>query len=495
MCAGLFLWGCSGKDDTGQDTAEEAIDLIWPEKRVPASIADHELVGITSGNQTAAQVAPAGDVDGDGLDDILVGVDLYDGAFLGGGGAFVMMSANLSPEVALGESALLLTGEAEQDVAGHSMLGNYDLDGDGHAEVLVTAYQHDNAELDQGRIYLHWGADLPSSGVQGLGEAPVILEGNTELDRLGHRLVWAGDVDGDGIQELLTSSYGASVDGENTGIAHLVSGVDLQDGTWQMADLAHTALRGEEARDAAGFYATGVEDVDGDGRADLLVGAPKANGAEPNSGVLYPVFSSELVFGGEMDLDRTKGGISGTLAGMECCGVAGIGDVDGDGRGDAMAGAPIGGADLALRGEAFVFLASTISGDGFRTTEAADHVIFHLQAGALVGSAVGGFGDWDQDGRGEFLVGAAGLNEVGDNAGAALLFFGEDLVDAPELGMEDARHIFLADRAWQHFGRTVSHGGDINGDGRLDLLVGAPMEPLEWDRGPGSAYVYLAPSP
>jgi hypothetical protein len=262
-----------------------------------------------------------------------------------------------------------------------------------------------------------------------------------------------------------------------------------------MADLAHTNILGEEARDAAGFYATGVEDVDGDGRADLLVAAPKADGEEANSGVLYPVFSSDLVLGGEIALDRTKGGISGTLAGLECCNVAGVGDLDGDGRGDAMAGAPIGGLELALRGEGFVFLAPTLAGQGFRTTESADHVIVHLQAGALVGSAVGGFGDWDQDGMGEFLVGVAGLNEEGDNAGAALLFFGADLVGAPELGVEDARHIFLAEREWQHFGRSVSQGGDINGDGRLDLLVGAPMEPLVWDRGPGSAYVFLAPSP
>jgi len=462
---------------------------------VSAAAADYELVGITSGNQTGAQVAPAGDVDGDGLDDILVGTDLYDGAFLGGGGAFVMMSANLSPEVALGDSALLLTGEAEQDAAGHSLLGNYDLDGDGHTEVLVTAYQHDDVELDQGRIYLHWGADLPATGVQSLGEAPLILEGNVQLDRLGHRVEWAGDVDGDGFQELLTSSYGASVEGENIGVVHLVSGIDLVNGTWQMADLAHTALLGEAARDAAGFYATGIEDTDGDGRADLLVGAPKANGAEANSGVLYPVFSSELVLGGEFALDRTRGGISGTFAGMECCNVAGVGDVDGDGRGDAMAGAPIGGSEFPLQGEAFVFLAPTLAGEGFRTTEAADHRVVHPQAGALVGSAVGNFGDWDQDGLADVLVGAAGLDEVGDNAGAALLFFGADLVGSPDVGVEDARHIFLADRAWQHFGRSVSNGGDINGDGQPDVLVGAPMEPLEWDRGPGSAYVFLVPSP
>jgi hypothetical protein len=489
--------GCPQKDDTDScpDTGDTGEGLIWPEQRVPATAADHVLVGITSGNQTGAQVAPAGDVDGDGLDDILVGVDLFDGAFLGGGGAFVMMSANLSAEVALGDSALLLTGEAEQDAAGHSILGNYDLDGDGHAEVLVTAYQHDGVELDQGRIYLHWGADLPSTGVQSLSEAPLILEGNAQLDRLGHRVEWVGDVDGDGFQELLTASYGATVDGENTGVGHLVSGIDLVNGTWQIADLAHTTLLGEFARDAAGFYGTGVEDMDGDGRADLLVGAPKANGIEANSGVLYPVFSSDLVLGGEVALDRTKGGISGTFAGMECCNVAGVGDLDGDGRGDVMAGAPIGGSDLPLRGEAFVFLAPTLAGEGFRTTESADHVIVHPQAGALVGSSVGGFGDWDQDGLGEILVGVAGLNEVGDNAGAALLFFGADLVGSPELGMEDARHIFLADREWQHFGRSVSNGGDINGDGRPDVLVGAPMEPLEWDRGPGSAYVFLAPSP
>jgi hypothetical protein len=493
----MILVGCPQKDDTDScpDTGEEGEGLIWPEQRVPASVADYVLVGITSGNQTGAQVAPAGDVDGDGLDDILVGVDLYDGAFLGGGGAFVMMAANLQPEVALGEAALLLTGEGELDVAGHSLLGNYDLDGDGHAEVLVTAYQHDDVELDQGRIYLHWGADLPSTGIQSLGEAPVILEGNAQLDRLGHRVEWVGDVDGDGIKDLLTSSYGASIDGLNVGVAHLISGAEIRDGVWRMEDIAHTNFLGEEKQDAAGFYATGVDDVDGDGRPDLFLAAPKADAGVSNGGVLYPVFSSDLLLGGEVLLDRTKGGISGTVLAMQCCAVASAGDVDGDGRGDVLAGASAGGSDFTLQGEAFLFLAPTLAEDGFRTTDAADLRVTHPQEGAHVGSSVGSFGDWDQDGLGEILVGVAGLNEVGDNAGAVLLFFGADLLGRSELGVEDARHIFLADREWQHFGRSVSRGGDINGDGRPDLLVGAPMEPMEWDRGPGSAYVYLAPSP
>ncbi|MGH8575567.1 MAG: FG-GAP-like repeat-containing protein [Gammaproteobacteria bacterium] len=389
----------------------------------------------------AEAVAGIGDVNGDGVTDLLVGAPQQ---FLAGninqGRAFVFSGADRSLLLTLNHPA------PQQGLAlfGSAVAGIGDVNGDGRADLLVGApSQTVGGRADQGQAYVLSGAD----GRLLLTLNNPIAQAETAF---GAAVAGAGDVNGDGLPDLLVGAPEQNVGGSfNRGQAFVFSGADGR--VLLTLDLLESFRRNS----GFGSAVAAAGDVNGDGAPDLLVGQT------------FEVDGGVLVFSGAdgsvlRTLDRPPG-VEGVSFGEA---VAGIGDVNGDGVPDLAVGAPFTGVGGAFRqGRAFVFSGADAS--LLRTLDLPIPDSF-----AELGNALSAAGDVNGDGVPDLLVGAPGQDR-------ALVFGGADAsvlltldTPSPDPG---------------GFGEVVAGIGDVDRDGAPDFLVGAPRQ--------GRAFVFVSTPP
>jgi len=374
--------------------------------------ADARVSGLNAGDRAGHPVAGAGDVDGDGYDDLLVAAH-QESSFALQAGAVYLLRGPLTGELSVGEAEATWQGEAELDLAGAGIDGGADLDGDGSLDLAVGAFDHAGSA---GAAYLVPGAEL---GTASLSEAPVRMVGEEPGDSAGRELAVAGDVNGDGQADLLVGAWGQDELGPESGAAYLFYGPLRSSGSMGLADVK---LLGEAAGDKAGFSVASAGDTDGDGYADLLVGAPYSDTRSTDGGAAYLLrgpLTSSLV-----DLGSAQATFSGDrediLAGYD---VHSAGDFDGDGDDDIAVGAPLAGLGVSANGAVYIVLAPMA---GSICSCSSDAVLWAVDAAARAGSSLGGGGDIDGDGYDDLLIGAPGVISSDGTTGGAFLVLGAD---------------------------------------------------------------------
>lgn len=286
-------------------------------------------------------VAVAGDVNGDGWVDILAGAPLYDTTFGTAYGRVYVLSgewiartgAGLNPSTQPTLTTIL--GNWNHDDLGQAVAPFGDLDGNGLADFVVGA-DH-GGPLNGG----YFGVVM-----NGASTMFVQVTGSAPSEHFGSALAACGDVDGDGIQDLLVGAWGSAANGP---AGSQRGRVEMIRGAWLLATgsgLPPTVSRsvwarpGESDFDLYGWRVTAVGDLDLDGAQDVAVSAVQFNQALPPRPGFVDVLSGRdghLLF-------RTFGATPGALFGN---GLAGVGDIDGDGQPDLGIGAPtdaVGGA-------------------------------------------------------------------------------------------------------------------------------------------------------
>ncbi len=413
-----------------------------------------------------AALAPAGDVNGDGYADVIVGAYLYDNDQGNEGMACVYTgsAAGLS-------KAPAWTVEGDQDNAylGVTVAGAGDVNGDGFDDVIVGLERIDVVLIDDGQAVLYLG----SAG--GLAPLPAwSAHGVHEEEYFGVHVGGAGDVNGDGFDDVIVGAHFFTGSFLREGRAFVYHGGPLGPGT----AAAWTADGGQaDARLGARLGPAG--DVNGDGFDDVLVGAYAYDGGETDEG-------RALVFlGSPGGLSTTaawsaEGNQEGALFGRS---VSSAGDVNGDGFDDVLIGAERFDDTHLNEGAAFLYLGSTT---GLSTQPAWSAT--GGQDDASFGAAVAAAGDVNRDGFADILVGAPGFSNGQVREGRAFLYLGS----ASGAGLAPA-WIAESDLAVASFGRALSAAGDVDRDGRSDILVGAPLfgngQPTE-----GRSFLYLAPA-
>lgn len=396
-------------------------------------------------------------------------------------------------------------GDASFDCHGHALACGGDFDGDGVGD--VATYEKDfssGTPYDQGVLRVFSGASGSQIHyVRGPAE-------NADYGRYG--LIFVPDLDGDGHDELAVSYVMDGTNGSGSGRVDVISGKTRQ---------KIRTLYGATAGDQFGFSLALAGDVDADGTADLLVGAPSyhVDGvvrglARVHSGkdgsVIWSIFGSgpehfghDVDGAGDVDADghddilvgAKKDGTAGSQAGAarvysgrdgtllhtflgESPGaeagytVAGIGDVDGDGCDDVAVGSPYDSTGGELAGAVSLWSGRTGSRIGTLVGDA---------AGDLFGLGLAKIGDVDFDGVPDFVVGAPGNDALGDWTGQVKVFSGAD---------RSVLKTLLGGMAKEAFGYQVAGGGDLNGDELPDFAVTAEYWYTATQTWVGRVYVY-----
>ncbi len=425
-------------------------------------VADLTLLGAAAGDYFGFSVAGAGDVNGDGWDDVVVGAYGNDAGGAAAGRSYVYFGAATPDAVA----DLTMTGAAASDYLGFAVAGAGDVNHDGYADWVVGAYGNDGGGANAGRAYVFYGGASPNS------TADLTLTGAAASDWFGYAVAGAGDVNGDSYDDVVVGAYYNDAGGTNAGRAYVFYGGTGPDAT---ADLTFT---GAAAGDYFGRAVAGAGDVDGDGYDDVVVGAYYNDAGGTDAGRAYLFYggaSTDLI----PDVVYT-GEAAGNSFGYV---LTGLGDVNGDGYGDVAIGAYRNGAAGTDAGRAYVYY----GGDTPDTV--ADITLTGAAASDAYGVAVGCAGDVNHDGHPDLIVAATGNDAGGSNAGAAYVV---DVGPPPAVAYR--LHKTLAGTTtYSWYGSAVGAAGDMDGDGYADVIVGAWNEFTGYTNR-GNAYVYFGPS-
>jgi hypothetical protein len=430
---------------------------------------------LLGGDQETAQlgvhVADAGDVNGDGYADAIVGANLYDAGETDEGAAFVFLgSASGIADGEAANAATQLESNQSDSLFGRSVAGAGDVNGDGYADVIVGARLYDQDQNDEGAAFIFHGGPggIPDGNPD---TSATVIQSNQGGAGLGICTAGAGDVNGDGYADVIVGAWSYDAVPNNEGAAFVFHG-----GAGGIADgdptTAATQLESDQGGSTFGVTCAGAGDVNGDGHADVIVGSRDYDNPENNEGGAF-VFLGSASGIADATPATAHARLESDQAGAELgWGVAGAGDVNGDGYSDVIVGAIGYDAGENAEGAAFIFLGSST---GIASgTPATAHAQLESDQGNAQLYAVGGAGDVNGDGYGDVIVGAHFYDSGEDNEGAAWVFLGGQ-GGIPDGNPSTAYAQLESDQPDAELGLSAAGAGDVNGDGYADVIAGAHL--------------------
>jgi hypothetical protein len=413
----------------------------------------------------------------------------------------------------LRNAGAVFTGSEASDKFGHSVSAAGDVNGDGSGDFLVGAHQNAGDFLNDppGRVYLFYGAPGVTAGGAGEAVADAIFVGEDNAWETGFSVAAAGDVDGDGYDDILIGANRAETNNHTgSGRVYLIWGDPALGGTVNLAALSASqgvVINGADTSDLLGSSLDGVGDVDGDGAPDILIGAhgeglTEGQNARGSAYVLYGDAALPALIEIEAPVGATVLKLTGAATSDDTGeAVAGAGDVDADGFADLLIGAERAPSGAATNGAAYIVYggAALPGAISLSSLGALGTVVNGQFTGDVLSNDLDGGGDLDDDGFADVVIGALTSDVVAaqDQGRAYVLFGGPALaasINASTIGASTPGLVLNGIDPFDAAGSGVACGGDFNGDGVSDLLVASSAADPNGDSGAGEVAVLLGRS-
>jgi hypothetical protein len=404
-------------------------------------------------------VSDAGDVNGDGYDDWLVGAHSYSTTNSNAGKAYLYLgsASGLSTTPAWTSS-----GNDQVDAYyGRSVSGVGDVNNDGYDDWLVGADGYDTSNANAGRAYLYLG----SSSISGTTPFWTSSGQDQANANYGQSISGAGDINGDGYSDWLVSApFYDNSPGWDQGRVYLYLGSSSISGT----TFSWTDSGDNQSGSNYGYSVSGAGDVNGDGFDDWLVGAYNYDTSNVDAGKAYLYLGRDSSISLISEKWRSSG--DDVFNGYFGSSVSSAGDVNGDGYDDWLVGAYYYTITTpyvrSTAGKAYLYLGS----ENIRYTENAWNSSGDDQTSAWYGRSVSNAGDINGDGFDDWLIGADIYDTTYINAGKVYLYLGSSDISGTIPSWTSSGD---NDQASTTYGYSVASAGDVNGDGLSEWLVGA----------------------
>lgn len=364
-----------------------------------------------------------------------------------------------------GNTFVRIDGPLQQAGFGRHVAVAPDGDADGTADLLVGA-----PDRFGGAVFLFASSALVNADRLTANEAAASFLARDPVDGLGSAGGAVDDLDGDGFPELALGAPGNAANGAEAGVVWIVRGGTPLGLGGDPAELASWSLVGEPG-DRLGTRVAGG-DLDGDGLAELLVGAPGSDLGGAEAGVVAVFSGTDGARGGSLDLSDSAALLAGRPGDRLGTALAVCADADGDGTAELGIGAQHAGNGEARGAGSFQYVAGASLPAWAAATDAAWLNLVGDHAGDALGADFACPGDSDADGLGDTFVGAPGVDRAGADGGTVFALFGPGRAELTLAASEaDAR---FDGPPGAGLGDRVSTGGDLDHDGLLDVIFGSP---------------------
>ena len=472
----LLAWDASGRElpvrfglaDGGVEIAVATTGARYPIVIDPLATAAAWTATVDKeGAYFGTSVAGAGDVNGDGYDDVIVGAPDFDNG-LGGEGAVFVFYGSTSGLSAKPDWKV----ESNQANAafGTSVATAGDVDNDGYDDVIVGTPGYSNGETNEGAALVYYGSAM------GPITTPNWRVESNQIDaNLGWSVATAGDVNGDNYDEVIVGAPNYDTVERNEGAAFVYYGSAVR-----LKTTDYWSVKFNQKDATFGWSVGTAGDVNKDDYADVIVGAPKFDTTENidnNSGMAF------VYLGGSPKLTTTSIWSANSIQAGANLGwsVATAGDVNGDGCDDIIVGAPGYSSGQVNEGAAFVYFGFDKKG----LSATANWTVESDQENAGLGWSVATAGDVNADGFAEVIVGAPWHRNGQTDQGAAFVYHGSASGLSSTFNWSSE-----SNQEYSYFGYSVATAGDVNKDGYSDVLIGAPWYDTEENNESGAAFLY-----
>ncbi|MBI5584300.1 MAG: FG-GAP repeat protein [Deltaproteobacteria bacterium] len=393
----------------------------WQANQSLASAAPVIFIGEEANDNAGLAIGFIGDVNGDGLDDILIGAPNNSENGVHTGKCYLFLGRK-SWESAynLSKADVVFLGEREGDRSGAAVSYAGDVNGDGLSDFLIGAPENREGGESAGKAYLLLGRKDWPKRIR-LYYADASFTGEDKDDKAGGSLAFAGDVNGDGYDDILIGAPNSGINGAESGQAYLVLGRKTGWKTGVILSHADASFTGEGEDNNAAFAISYAGDVNGDGLSDFVIGAPGNSQAGSKAGKCYVILGRKTGWKIHTPLAQNPVSITGENDGDHFgTSLAYAGDVNGDGLSDFLAGANRNSEANNKAGKVYLFYGRAPWPEG---TEARDADIQYLgeQRNDLCGGYIAYAGDVNGSSLAGFVIGADSSGQAAHSAGKTYL--------------------------------------------------------------------------